>query len=92
MKQLDELTDNIDNLEQQREELGLPVRRGMTIAVEFKPRKAYDYGSVEWKKDGIELLTVIAHDDHDVVVLHVPDGKLSAFAKRISEYIEVDVK
>lgn len=92
LKQLDELTDNIDNLEQQREELGLPVRRGMTIAVEFKPRKAYDYGSVEWKKDGIELLTVIAHDDHDVVVLHVPDGKLSAFAKRISEYIEVDVK
>ncbi|WP_241754372.1 S8 family peptidase [Cupriavidus basilensis] len=76
--------------EEAREALGLPERRGMSIAVEFSPRGAFDYGSVEWKRDGIELLTVLAHVNSDVAVLHVPDGKLSAFVKRVTEYIELN--
>ena len=85
--QLGALNDSIADLEKARQELGLPERRGMSISLEFKPRGAYDYTGVEWKREGIELLTVHAHEDHDIVVLHVPDGKLSAFVRRVSEYI-----
>ena len=88
--QLKLLTDSIAELEETREELGLPERRGMTIAVEFKPRGSFDYGAVEWKRDGIQLLTVLAQDDRDVAVLHVPDGKLSAFVQRVTEYIKLN--
>ncbi|MHA6889094.1 S8 family peptidase [Ralstonia pseudosolanacearum] len=62
----------------------------MSIAVEFSPRGAFDYSSLDWKRDSIELLTVLAHENSDVVVLHVPDGRLSAFVRRVTEYIERD--
>lgn len=88
--QLQEITGSIVELEETREALGLPERRGMSIAVEFSPRGSFDYGAVEWKSAGIELLTVLAHTNSDVAVLHVPDGKLSAFVKRITEYLEKD--
>ncbi|WP_342611622.1 S8 family peptidase [Burkholderia ambifaria] len=87
LKQIEELGGEIEELEDLREQLGLPLRRGIRIAIEVKPRNSFDYGTVEWAKDGIQLSAVISHDDHDVVVLHVPDGKLSAFVKRITEYI-----
>lgn len=86
--QLRTLTNSIADLEQARHDLGIPERRGMAIAVEFKPRGALDYTKVEWKRDGIELLAVHEHPDHDVAVLHVPDGKLSAFVKRVTEYMQ----
>lgn len=92
LKQIEELGGDIEELEELRDELGLPLRRGIRVAVEFKPRNAYDYAGVEWAKDGIQLLAVIPHDDHDVVVLQVPDGRLSAFVKRITEYIEQNSK
>ncbi|MFK0378358.1 S8 family peptidase [Pandoraea sp. NPDC090278] len=92
LKQLEDLSVDIEELEAQRDALGLPVRRGLSIAIEFRPRNAYDYTGLEWKRDGTEILTVISHDDHDVVVLHVPDGKLSAFVKRVSEYITQNAK
>ncbi|MBO7752274.1 S8 family peptidase [Burkholderia pseudomallei] len=92
LKQIEELGGDIEDLEDLRQQLGLPLRRGIRIAIEFRPRNSFDYGSVEWAKDGIQLLTVIPQDDHDVVVLHVPDGKLSAFVKRIQEYIHENNK
>ncbi|MGA4332491.1 S8 family peptidase [Ralstonia nicotianae] len=84
------MTNGIADLEAARHELGLPERRGMSIAVEFSPKGAFDYSSLDWKLDGIELLTVLPHQDSDVVVLHVPDGKLSAFVRRVTQYIERD--
>lgn len=88
LAQLQELADAIDELEAAREALDLPLRRGMSIAVEFAPRGAFDCSKVEWKRDGIELLTVQVHTNSDIAVLHVPDGKLSAFVNRIQEYVK----
>ncbi|SAL18528.1 hypothetical protein AWB64_01259 [Caballeronia sordidicola] len=90
LAQIQEIAGSIVELEETREALGLPERRGMSIAVEFSPRGSFDYGKVEWKSAGIELLTVLAHTNSDVAVLHVPDGKLSAFVKRVTEYLEKD--
>ncbi|ABE32846.1 subtilase family protein [Paraburkholderia xenovorans LB400] len=90
LAQLEEISGTIVELEETREALGLPERRGLSIAVEFSPRGSFDYGKVEWKSAGIELLTVLAHPNSDVAVLHVPDGKLSAFVKRVTEYLQKD--
>lgn len=88
LAQLEELTGTIEDLEQTRKQLGLPERRGMTIAVEFSPSGLIDYSKIEWKLNGIELLAVQVHKNSDVAVLLVPDGGLSGFVRRIKAYIE----
>ncbi|SAL82629.1 hypothetical protein AWB74_06333 [Caballeronia arvi] len=92
LKQIQGLGVDIEELEKQRAKLGLPERRGIRVAIEFRPPNAYDYSGIEYAKDGIQLLTVTTHEDHDVAVLHVPDGRLSAFVKRVTEYIEQNSK
>ncbi|MGT2469288.1 S8 family peptidase [Paraburkholderia terrae] len=85
---LDELSDGIAKIEAEREALDLPQKRGMTIAVDFTPRGTFDCSKVEWKRDGIELLTVQVHVNSDIAVLHIPEGKLSAFVDRIRQYVD----
>jgi hypothetical protein len=71
-----------------REELELPVRSGVTIAVDIFPKNSIDYKTFEWKKEGVELLTVSEGEIVDTVTLFVPDGKLTALATRIQNYID----
>jgi hypothetical protein len=86
--QLDELAGTIGQLEAVRQALDLPLQRGMAIAVEFTPRGKFDCSKVDWTRDGIELLTVQAHTNSDIAVLHIPDGKLTALVRRIRDYVE----
>lgn len=86
--QLDELAGTIGELEALREELDLPLKRGMAISVEFSAQAKFDCSKVDWSQDGIELLTVQPHTNSDIAVLHVPDGKLSALVRRIRDYVE----
>lgn len=61
---------------------------GMAVAIEFVPKGAYDFASLEWSRDGIEVLTTAATDHADIVIVHVPSGRLDAFEKRVRSYIE----
>ncbi|QNB12617.1 S8 family peptidase [Paraburkholderia tropica] len=88
LSQLDNLTADLEGLEQVRKALALPLQRGMSIAVEFTPKGKFDCSKVEWSRDGIELLTVQAHTNSDIAVLHIPDGKLAALVRRIRDYVE----
>ncbi|MBA4284399.1 MAG: peptidase S8 [Xanthomonadaceae bacterium] len=66
---------------------------GMAIVLEIQPPGSIDFGSqLEWKRDGIEVLTVVSSPTADTVAVHVPDGKLSAFESRIRAYLTQDVK
>lgn len=78
-------------LSQQREELGMP-RQGMSIVLEISPKGLLDYKSLEWRRDGVEVLNVSEGATSDLVVIFVPDGRLSAFVKRVTEYLEDDTK
>lgn len=79
-------------LRQRRVELHLPEGVGTAVALEVSPVGALDYSKqLEWKRDGIEVLTASNAGDREIVVLHVPDGKLSAFEKRIREYLTENV-
>ncbi|MFP5390017.1 MAG: S8 family peptidase [Gammaproteobacteria bacterium] len=74
------------DLNAQRAELELPQQSGLTIAVDIVPKNSIDYKTFEWKKDGVELLSVVEGSAADTVTLFVPDGKLKALANRIQDY------
>ncbi len=74
-------------LEAARLALGVPQRAGIAVAIEIKPKGILDYKTFEWRRDGIEVLSVTESDESDLVVIHVPDGKLSALQSRILDYL-----
>ncbi|WP_205954308.1 S8 family peptidase [Pseudoxanthomonas winnipegensis] len=87
MRELVQLRRIEERIRDRRIEEDLPPAAGLTVAVELKPKELVDPSSLSWKREGIEVLTVVDGGDHDLVVLHIPDGKLSAFEKRISRYL-----
>lgn len=94
LAQIKRLMEQEAELKGQRGELGLPAAIGITITLQIYPRGALDYAlQLEWKRDGIEVLSATpVADDREIVVLHVPDGKLSAFETRIKKYLTENVK
>lgn len=73
-------------LDQRRRDMDLTDVSGTTIAIEISPKGAIDYRQFEWRREGIEVLNVIEQEAVDVVVIFVPDGKLSALENRIRDY------
>lgn len=88
LAELDALKIRMAEIEVRRAQLGLPQHTGIAIALEIAPRGALDYAKqLEWRRDGIEVLSAVLNGDREVVVLHVPEGKLAAFEKRVHEYL-----
>ncbi|WP_186038856.1 S8 family peptidase [Burkholderia gladioli] len=93
IRQLRQLSVRADEIDRRREELDLPRRPvGFSIAIDVRPKGALLPASLEWSKDGIEILSFVEAQDRDVIVVFVPDGKLSAFERRVTEYLQVDTK
>lgn len=76
-----------------RQALALDTQ-GMALHLVFSPRGIYDYKSLEWARDGVELLNVQADlaNNADHVIVYVPDGGLDAFEKRFNEYLNGDTR
>lgn len=87
LQQLVALSRNAEEITRQREEFQLPPHLGMTIALEVSPRGLLDYKQLEWRREGIEVLSVTAAETSDIVALHVPEGRLAAFETRIQDYL-----
>ena len=88
LTQLQTVATQIARLTQARANAGAPVHQGVAIALEISPRGTLDPGKqLEWKKDGIEVLSVIETPNALIVTVYVPPGKLSAFERRIREYL-----
>ncbi|RYF51875.1 MAG: S8 family peptidase [Cytophagaceae bacterium] len=81
-----------ERLQERRDAEDLPAAAGLTIAVQLSPKGLVDPATLGWKAEGIEVLNVAFASDHDLVVLYVPEGKLSAFEKRITQYMLEDSK
>lgn len=63
----------------------------MTIVLEISPPGSLDLSKkLEWRRDGIEVLSSNLAGGTEVVALYVPDGKLSAFEQRIRDYLTKD--
>lgn len=93
LAQLAQLKLSIAEVEARRAQLGLPQYTGVAIALEVSPRGALDYAKqLEWRRDGIEVLSAVTNGNREIVVLHVPEGKLTAFEKRVNEYLTKEVR
>src|SRR5579871_6286528 len=67
---------------------GTPEHQGMAIALEISPPGTLDPGKqLEWKRDGIEVLSVLATPNAEIVNVYVPPGKLSALESRVRAYL-----
>ncbi|WP_304351429.1 S8 family peptidase [Comamonas testosteroni] len=87
LRQLGALRLNAETLAKERAALGIPAVTGMTIAIEFHADSDIDVKSLEWRRDGIEVLTVADSGGAKVLALHVPEGRLSALETRIDAYL-----
>lgn len=88
--QLARLRVNAEELADRRAALGLNAAAGMTIVLEISPDTIDYFKKLEWRRDGIEVLSSIKTEGTEIVALHVPDGKLSAFEQRIRDYLTRD--
>lgn len=92
LKQLERLSLSAKELAEERAARGLDGTAGMVIALHFAAAADFDFKTLEWKKDRIEVLSVVDAGDGPVVAIHVPDGKLSALEKRVQAYLVDDTK
>jgi len=89
LQQFAALTRREAEVSQLRTQMNLP-RQGMSIVLEISPKGFLDYKTLEWRREGIEVLNVSEGEASDLVVVFVPDGHLTAFVNRITDYLERD--
>ena len=93
LTQLQRLTAEVERLRQRRVASGVPEQQGVAIALEISPPGTLDPGKqVEWKRDGIEVLSVVNGPRADIVNVYVPPGKLGAFERRVRDYLTKETK
>lgn len=88
LAELQQLRARAENIMARRQALALEPRLGLTIAIKFSPSGVFDPKGIEWKRDGTEVLNVKPGDGFDLVLVHVPEGKLTAFETRIQKYLQ----
>lgn len=74
-------------LAQERAARGLDPATGMLIAIHIVGTAKFDFKNLEWKREGIEVLSAVESGTGHVVTLHVPEGKLSALEARVRAYL-----
>ena len=81
-----------DHIAARWQALQLAPRLGLTIAIKITPSGLFEFKNIEWKRDGIEILNARSGEGFDLLVVHVPEGRLAAFEKRIQEYLSRDTR
>lgn len=88
LTQLGRMAEEAERLRQLRAASGTPEHQGMAIALEISPPGTLDPGKqLEWKRDGIEVLSVVATPNAEIINVYVPPGKLRAFENRVHDYL-----
>ncbi len=87
LQRLERLSNQVQQIDRDRIRLGVPMGVGVNIALEIDQPEVLDLGTLEWKREGIEVLSVSNLGGRSIVALHVPDGKLVAFERRVQEYL-----
>lgn len=89
-QQLLEQIQQIQTLEtgivEQQKAFGLDVSNGIYLAFESEPDFELKFSSLEFQPSGIELCNVKLVDNKTIATVFVPEGKLTHFLKKISQY------
>lgn len=93
LNQLDAIKTSQVLIEEVRKERALPEGAGLNLTIEVVPPGSLDFAKkVEWRSEGIEVLSSVTTATNEWLTVHVPEGKLSAFEKRVTAYVNEDVK
>ncbi|MBL0729450.1 S8 family peptidase [Piscinibacter sp. HJYY11] len=91
MAQLQKLGVEVQNLHALRAKAGLLDPGGVAITLEVSPPGCLNFAALEWKRDDIEVLSVRPSTSNtELVSVYVPQGKLTAFQRRVQAYIAED--
>jgi len=91
LAQLQKLGVEVQNLHALRAKAGLLDPGGVAITLEISPPGCLDFAVLEWKRDEIEVLNVRpATSNTELVSVYVPQGKLTAFQRRVQAYLVED--
>lgn len=71
---------------------GLDAGNGIYISFESDPEFDLKFGSLEFQPSGIELCTIKETDNKWIATIFVPEGKLTHFLKKISQYRDEETK
>lgn len=88
LNQIEQVKTQQTTIIQEQKAFGLDVNNGIYLAFESEPDFELKFSSLEFQPSGIELCTVKGADHKTIATVFVPEGKLSHFLKKISQYQE----
>lgn len=86
LDQLASIQEEESNVVSQQKAIGLDAGWGLYISFESEPEFDLKFGSLEFQRSGIELCAIKQSERKTMATVFVPEGKLSYFLKKISQY------
>ena len=86
IEQIQEIQSQQSDIIEQQIAFGLDVSNGIYLAFESEPDFELKFDSLEFQPRGIELCNVKLDDNKTIATVFVPEGKLTHFLKKISQY------
>jgi hypothetical protein len=86
IQQIAQAQEQEENIIQQQKAFGLDVGNGIYISFESEPAYDLKFESLEFQRGGIELCSIKQIDEKLIATVFIPEGKLTYFLKKISQY------
>ena len=88
LNQVEQIQQQESELIQKQKAFGLDVSNGIYLAFESEQGFELKFQSLDFQPSGIELCTVKEVDNQIIATVFVPEGKLTHFLKKITQYKE----
>lgn len=88
LNQVEQIQQQESEIIQEQKAFGLDVSNGIYLAFESEQDFELKFESLGFQPSGIELCTVKDIDNKTIATVFVPEGKLTHFLKKITEYQE----
>lgn len=86
LDQIEQAKSQESSIIQEQKAFGLDVNNGIYLAFESEQNFELKFNSLEFQPSGIELCSVKEVDNKTIATIFVPEGKLTHFLKKISQY------
>lgn len=90
LNRLEQVMQEAEAIGKDQKAFGIGVSNGIYVQFESEPNFDLKYESLESVTSGIELLAVKEIDDKTLATCFVPEGQLSYFINKITNYLEKD--
>lgn len=92
LDQLQLIQNNEQTIIDEQKAFGLDAGNGIYISFESDPKFDLKFESLEFQRSGIVLCTIKESNDRWIATIFVPEGKLTHFLKKISQYRNEETK